>query len=102
MGVAPRWFVTTGLRLAVKQPDSRGIPGFFVVIVSVVTWIYACPVGWYNRRMEFLGRTGLPDAEGGRAAALQKANVGYFATSWERVEKGRFPYTGCQQRVMPA
>ncbi len=37
--------------------DPRGIPGFFVAIFSVVTWIYACPIGWYNRRMEFLGRT---------------------------------------------
>ena len=26
-----------------------------MAIFSVVTWIDACPIGWQNRRMEFLG-----------------------------------------------
>jgi len=50
-------FVATGLRVMVKQPDSRGIPGFFLAIFSAVTQFEVCPVGWYNCRMEFLGRT---------------------------------------------
>jgi len=54
----PGWFAATGLRVMVKQPDSRGIPCFFVAIFSVITQFDVCPVGWYNRRMEFLGRTG--------------------------------------------
>ena len=53
----PGWFAAAGLRLTVKQPNSRGIPGFFLAIFSVVTQFDVCPVGWYNCRMEFLGRT---------------------------------------------
>ena len=52
------WFSATGLHVTVKQPGSRGIPGFFVAIFPVVTRFDVCPVGWYNRRMELLGRTG--------------------------------------------
>ena len=52
----PGWFAATGLRVTVKEPDSRGIPGFFVAIFSVVTQFDACPVGWYNCRMEFFGK----------------------------------------------
>ena len=34
-----------------------GMQGFFVAIFSVVTQFDVCPVGCYNFRMEFLGRT---------------------------------------------
>ncbi len=54
----PGWFVASGLRVTVKQPDSRGMPGFFAAIFSVVTQFAMCPVGWKNYRMGFLGRTG--------------------------------------------
>jgi hypothetical protein len=54
----PGWFVATGLGVTVKQPDSRGIPGSFATIFSVVTQFSVCPVGPQNRRMEFLGGTG--------------------------------------------
>lgn len=53
----PGWFVAIGLRVMVKQPDSRRIPGFFVVVFSVVIQFDVCSVGWYNRRMGFLERT---------------------------------------------
>jgi len=33
---------------AVNHPDSLGIPGFFVVVFSVVTQFDVRPVGWYN------------------------------------------------------
>jgi hypothetical protein len=33
------------------------IPGFFAAIFSVVPQFDLCPVDWYNRQMEFLGRT---------------------------------------------
>jgi hypothetical protein len=33
----PDWFGASGLRVTVKQPDSRGIPGFFTSFFSVVT-----------------------------------------------------------------
>ena len=46
-------FVATGLRVMVKQPVSRGIPGFFLAIFSAVTQLDVCPVGWYNCRVEF-------------------------------------------------
>ena len=49
-------FVATGLRVMLKQPDSRGIPGFFLAIFSAVTQFDVCPIGWYNCRMEFLRR----------------------------------------------
>ena len=55
----PGRFAATGLRATVQQPDSGGIPGFFVAIFSVVTQLDVCPVGRNNSRMEFLGRTGL-------------------------------------------
>ena len=45
-----------GPRVMVEQPDSRGISGFFVAILSVVTQFDVCPVGWYNCRMEFFGK----------------------------------------------
>lgn len=54
----PEGSVHNLLRLTVKQPDSRGIPGFFEAIFSVVTQFEVCPVGCYNCRMELLGRTG--------------------------------------------
>ena len=57
IGLSDR-FVPTGLRVMVKQPDSREIPGFFLAIFSAVTQFDVCPVGWYNRRIEFLGKTG--------------------------------------------
>ena len=53
----PDWFVASGLRVTVKQPDSRGMPGFFATIFSVVTQLDVCPAGPQNPRMEFLGRT---------------------------------------------
>ncbi len=58
------WFVASGLRVTVKQPDSRGIPDFFVAIFSVVTQFGVCPVGPQNLRMEFLGRTGCQVSRG--------------------------------------
>ena len=42
---------------ALPKHSVRGIPGFFAAIFSVVTPFDVCPVGWYNCRMEFLGRT---------------------------------------------
>jgi hypothetical protein len=54
----PGWSSATGPHVTVKQPDSCGVPGFFVAILSVVTQLDVRPVGWYNCRMEFLGRTG--------------------------------------------
>ena len=51
------WFAATGLRVMVKQPDSRGTPAFFVAIVAAVTRFDVWPIGWYNCRMEFLGGT---------------------------------------------
>ena len=56
-GGLPGWFVASGLRVTVKQPDSRGMPGFFAAIFSVVTQLDVCPVGPQNLRTEFLGRT---------------------------------------------
>jgi hypothetical protein len=55
----PGRFSATGLHVTVKQPGSRGMQGFFVAIFSVVTQFDVCPVGWYNCRMEFLGRTAI-------------------------------------------
>jgi hypothetical protein len=52
------WFAATGLRVMVKQPYSRASAGFFVAILSLVTQRDAWSGGWYNCRMEFLGRTG--------------------------------------------
>jgi len=37
----------------VEQPDSRGIPGFFLAIFSAVTQFDVCPVGWYNSARSF-------------------------------------------------
>ena len=54
----PGWFVATGLRVSLKQPNSRGIPGSFVAIFSDVNRLDVCPVGYYNRRMTFLRGTG--------------------------------------------
>jgi hypothetical protein len=53
----PGRFSATDLHVTVKQPGLRGMPGFFVAIFSVVTQFDVCPVGRYNCRMEFLGRT---------------------------------------------
>jgi hypothetical protein len=50
---------------SVKRPDSRGIPGVFVAILSVVTQFDARPVRGYNCGTEFLGRTGLSVKEPG-------------------------------------
>ena len=58
----PGWFVAAGLGVMVKQPDSRGIPCFFVAIFSLATQFDVSPVGWCNRRMESLGRTGCTSA----------------------------------------
>jgi len=54
----PGWFVATGLRVSLKQPNSRGIPGSFGAIFSDVNRLDVCPVGYYNRRMTFLRGTG--------------------------------------------
>jgi len=54
----PGWFVATRLRVMLKQPNSRGTPGSFVTIFSAVNRLDVCPVGYYNRRMKFLRRTG--------------------------------------------
>ena len=56
----PRWFAATGPRAPVKHPDSRGVGGFFVAILSVVTQFDACPVGGYNCRTEFFGKDTMP------------------------------------------
>ena len=53
----PGRFVATGLGVTVEQPESRGILCFLVAILSLATQFDMCAVGWYNRRMEFLGRT---------------------------------------------
>ena len=53
----PGWFVATGLRVSLKQPNSRGIPGSFGAIFSDVNRLDVCPVGYYNRRMTFLRGT---------------------------------------------
>ena len=50
-------FAAAGLRGMVKQPDSHGMPGFFLAIFPAVTQFDVCPVGWYNCRMEVLRRT---------------------------------------------
>ena len=54
----PDWFVASGLRVTVKQRDSRVIPDSFATIFSVANQLDVCPVGPQNLRMEFLGRTG--------------------------------------------
>ncbi len=51
------WFGASGLRVMVKQPDSRGMPGFFPAIFSIVTQFDVYLVGWYNWRTKFLRRT---------------------------------------------
>jgi len=53
----PGWFVATRLRVMLKQPNSRGMPGSFVTIFSAVNRLDVCPVGYYNRRMTFLRGT---------------------------------------------
>ena len=53
----PGWFVATRLRVSLKQPNSRGIPGSFGAIFSDVNRLDVCPVGYYNRRMTFLRGT---------------------------------------------
>ena len=53
----PGWFVATGLRVSLKQLNSRGIPGSFGAIFSDVNRLDVCPVGYYNRRMTFLRGT---------------------------------------------
>ena len=53
----PGWFVAIGLGVMVEQPDPREILCFVVAIFSLTTKFDVCPVGWYNRQMEFLGRT---------------------------------------------
>ena len=55
----PGWFVATRLRVMLKQPNSRGIPGSFGAIFSDVNRLDVCPVGYYNRRMKFVRRTGI-------------------------------------------
>ena len=54
----PGWFVATRLRVSLKQPNLRGIPGSFGAIFSDVNRLDVCPVGYYNRRMTFLRGTG--------------------------------------------
>jgi hypothetical protein len=54
----PGWFTATSLRTTVKPRDSRGIPGLFVAMFSVVTQFEVSSVGGYNCPMEFLGTTG--------------------------------------------
>jgi len=54
----PGWFVATRLRVILKQPNSRGMPGSFLAIFSAVHRLDVCPVGNYNRRMRFLRGTG--------------------------------------------
>ena len=56
----PGWFIATGLRVSLKQPNSRGIPGSFGAIFSDVNRLDVCPVGYYNRRMTFLRGTRVP------------------------------------------
>ena len=53
----PGWFVATRLRVILKQPNSRGIPGSFGAIFLDVNRLDVCPVGYYNRRMTFLRGT---------------------------------------------
>jgi hypothetical protein len=62
----PGWFVATGLGVMVEQSDSHGSLCFFAAISSLATQFDACPVGWYNRRMEFLARTGISARPSGR------------------------------------
>ena len=38
-------FMATGLRVRTKQPDSRGMPGFFLAIFSPVTQFDLCALG---------------------------------------------------------
>ena len=40
-----------------NERDSRGVLGFFLAILPAVTQFDVWPIGWYNCRMEFLGRT---------------------------------------------
>ena len=65
----PGWFVATGLRVSLKQPNSRGIPGSFGAIFSDVNRLDVCPVGYYNRRMTFLRGTApcIPHWKGGES-----------------------------------
>ena len=52
-------FVAAGLGvMSVEQPNPRGIVCICVVIFSLAIQFDVWPFGWYNRRMEFLGRTG--------------------------------------------
>ena len=48
-------FGVSGLRVMVKQPDSRWTPGFFVANFSVVAQFDVSTVGWYNCQVEFWG-----------------------------------------------
>ena len=52
------WFVATGLRLMMKPRDSRGILSSSWLLPSVVAQFDVYPLDGYNRRMEFLRRTG--------------------------------------------
>ena len=50
-----------GVYVALKRPESRGPVDAFVAFVSVVIQFDFHPVGWYNSRFEFLGRTAAAD-----------------------------------------
>ena len=46
-------FVATGLHVRTKQPDSRGMPGFFLDMFSAVIQFDVYPVGWDNPGWSF-------------------------------------------------
>ena len=71
-------------RADVPKLRSRKIPGFFAAIFSVVTQFDLHPVGWYNRQMEFLGRTGLP-LRCGRSRDDARGFVARFSISWNGI-----------------
>ena len=87
----PGWFTATGLCVTVKQPDSRGTPGFFVAIFSVVAQFEVCPVGWYNCRMEFLERVKIHPSPRCRSAwsgpihnPKAHSDLGQLRANWPR------------------
>jgi len=63
----------------VKRRGSHGSSVPFVAIFLVVTWVDVCPMGWYDWRMELLGRTTWSYWEGQHCTRRRQSPVNIIA-----------------------
>jgi len=63
----------------VKRRGSHGSSVSFAAIFLVVTWVDVCPMGWYDWRMELLGRTTWSYWEGQHCTRRRQSPVNIIA-----------------------